>query len=165
MFPDWISQSPDWISRRKINCSTVHLNLPSNLSHNFLALILCSKFSRDGKAKAYYSVETNTNNFVWRHGFLSLRYYYHDYDDYNGTSCIDVVPRTIFSVTDGDDRIEFKAHQEYYSQDVTLLTEKPKILGIHLLCKPEVIVFDKSDRSTIYVDEERRHSSKRLKHS
>lgn len=149
VFPDWISQSPDWISETSSYCSAVSLDLPPNLSHNFLALILCSKFPWHGKA--YYSVKTTTNDFVWIQGFPSLRCFYNDRDDHKDNPCIDVVPRAIFSVTDSDNRIEFAAHQEYYrssSNNLTLLTENAEILGIHLLCKPEITIFDECDRTT-----------------
>lgn len=165
VFPDWICQSSDWIGRTISFGSEVSLDLPPNMSHNFLALILCSRFSRDGKA--YYSVKTTTNHFVWRQGVPSLRYFYDHYDDYNCVPCMDVVPRTIFSVADRDDRIKFKARQKYYEScgdNVTLLTQAAEILGLYLLYKPEITVFNECNRTTIDVDEEGRHSSKRLKH-
>ncbi|XP_063942126.1 disease resistance protein RPV1-like isoform X1 [Daucus carota subsp. sativus] len=165
VFPDWICQSSDWIGKTISFGSKVSLDLPPNMSHNFLALILCSRFSRDGEA--YYSVKTTTNDFVWRQGVPSLRYFYDHYDDYNRVPCMDVVPRKVFSVTDSDYRIIFKARQKYYEScgdNVTLLTQAAEILGLYLLYKPEITVFNECNRTTIDVDEEGRHSSKRLKH-
>lgn len=40
-FPDWINQSPHWIGESGKLRSRMTLDLPPNVSQNFLAMILC----------------------------------------------------------------------------------------------------------------------------
>lgn len=151
VFPDWISQSPDWVGETSDLGSTVSIDLPPNLLQNFLAMILCSKHSGNEKhGIAVYSVKTTTNDFVLRDNPL-LRYLYDGCDD---DSCINIVPRTIFSIKDGDDKIEFTACLHFFGDNVTISTEKAKILGIHLLYNPEIRTLDECNSATINVDEE-----------
>ncbi|KAL1834556.1 hypothetical protein ACET3Z_004207 [Daucus carota] len=149
VFTDWISRSADWISKTSNSVSTVSLDLPEDLSQNFLAMILFIKSSSRGRAVS--SVKTTTNNISW-----SFRYTSSYYDDYQDISCMDIVPRSIFSVTDDDDIIEFTASLEVESSGIgmpfTRKLEIPEILGIHLVYKPETDITDEGLQSSI--DEE-----------
>ncbi|KAK1382386.1 hypothetical protein POM88_020121 [Heracleum sosnowskyi] len=112
-FPDWIRQLPDWIGQSSTLGSRVSINLPPNVSHDFLALILCFKhWGVVTYKKTTYSVKNTTSGFIWSGSFDN---------DYPEAQII-IVPRSIFSLEDGDQRIELRANAE--------------ILGIHLLYKP-----------------------------
>ncbi|KAK1367905.1 hypothetical protein POM88_033997 [Heracleum sosnowskyi] len=151
-FPDWVSQ--DWISRTSNFASTVFTDLPPDVSHNALAMILFRKNWGVCFNRFNYSVKTNTNVFeLTDMPLLVFRISYLTEPDF---SSMIIVPRTVFSVTDSDDRIEFTAHPRQLGDD-----EDIHILGIHLLYKPGVTLIDSN---TINVDEEKVHSSKRLKH-
>ncbi|KAK1367906.1 hypothetical protein POM88_033998 [Heracleum sosnowskyi] len=150
-FPDWVSQ--DWMSRTINSASTVSSDLPPDVLHNFLAMILFRKNWGDFFNRFNYSVKTNTNVFeltdmpsLESNGFLTEPKF----------SSMIIVTRTVFSVTDSDDRIEFTAHPQRLGNK-----ENVEIVGIHLLYKPGVTLID---NTTINVDEEKVHSSKRLKH-
>lgn len=128
--------------------SKVFLNLPPNLSHKFLAMILCYEDFQSNQPA--YSVRTTTKEFDWSvkdrfsYCFLFSRKY---------NSCIDIVPKSIFSVTSGDEKIEFINSGE----------RAGVILGIHLLYKMEITVIDESDRTTVNGDKERTHFPERWK--
>lgn len=132
MFPE-ISRSnyPHWLSNLG---STVSLDLQSNLSHNFLAMILCSKFSRKGTA--FISVATTTDRIFWSFGFEKF-----SFDDYKEFSYMEIVPRTILPLTEDDSRIEFKAYLDCYD-DNKFSSSNAEILGIHLLYKPVITIVD-----------------------
>ncbi|KAK1382385.1 hypothetical protein POM88_020120 [Heracleum sosnowskyi] len=69
-FPDWIRQLPDWIRQSSDIGSTVSFNLPPNVSHNLLAVILCFKhWGVVTHGKTPYSVENTTSGFTWRGSF------------------------------------------------------------------------------------------------
>ncbi|KAK1367909.1 hypothetical protein POM88_034001 [Heracleum sosnowskyi] len=153
--PDWVDQ--DWISRTSNSASTVSSDLPPDVSPNFMSMILCCKH-RDSFHHANYSVKTNTNVFEWI-GMPQIK---------TDLSYMSIVPRTVFSVTDSDDRIEFTVlsvtGNDDASDDESDDEENVEILGIHLLYKSDVTLIDECDSNTINVDEEKVHSSKRLKH-
>lgn len=95
------------------------LDLQTNLSHNFLATILCLNAWSE---HLDYSVKTTTSNFEWlEFGFT--------YPCHNIWKCLTesfgslmvILPRSVFLVGDDDDSIE--------------LSSNGKILGIHLLYK------------------------------
>lgn len=147
MFPDWINQSTG---------STVSLDLAPNVSHNFLGIILCSKISGYGFS---INVKTTTNDCVWRHGLPSCNSYP---NDYTNMPRMILEPKTIFSITDCDESIEFTASIEFRENN-TLLTKNGEITGYHLLYKPEVAIVEECGSTAVNVDEETGHSSKRLK--
>lgn len=93
----------------------MYLNLPPNVSHDYLGMdylgmVLCI---RSLKSVASYSVENTTSDFVWRGGFFSV----------GAISLMVIVPRTTFSLEDGDDGIKLNARGD------------AKVYGIHLLYK------------------------------
>ncbi|KAK1367918.1 hypothetical protein POM88_034010 [Heracleum sosnowskyi] len=156
--PDWVDQ--DWISRTSNSASTVSSDLPPDVSPNFMAMILCCKHMVFFHL-ANYSVKTNTNDFEW----IGMPQRETD------LSYMIIVPRTVFSVTDSDDRIEFTVLSVTDSDDEITAhphwlgdEENVEIPGIHLLYKSDVTLIDECDSNTINVDEEKVHSSKRLKH-
>lgn len=158
VFPDWISQSADWISQSSNIGPTVSLRLPPNVSHNFLGMILCFEHLEAlNFRRATYSVKTTTNNFVWSHGGnVSLSDF--DDEDYDHLSCMDIVPKSIFSLRDGDDKIEFTAAPiifvfDSYPFGGSELTADATILGIHLLYKKEIAMIGEC-KSTILNEEE-----------
>ncbi|KAL8090673.1 hypothetical protein AgCh_039925 [Apium graveolens] len=114
-FPDWISQSSEYESTMSSNegskyCSTMSLSLPPNVSYNYLGMILCiSSWTFSTK----YFVENTTSDFTWRGEFES----------YGDKSLMVIVPRSTFSIEDGDDTIKSEADG------------CAKIHGIHLLYK------------------------------
>lgn len=93
--PSWISQLHDSESRRRVS-----LDLTPSTSHNFLGTILCFKeaTSVHGNENTY-SIKNTRSGFKWS---SSIHNYYTD-------GLIIIVPESIFSVTDGDHRIEFAA--------------------------------------------------------
>ncbi|XP_074359467.1 uncharacterized protein LOC141698600 isoform X2 [Apium graveolens] len=119
-FPDWISKSSEYESMSSFmsiepndGYPTMSLNLPPNVSHNYLGMILCI---RSSKSLTSYSIEKTASNFIWRGEFES-------YGSYK--SLMVIVPKSTFSVEDGDDRIILKANR------------RAKVYGIHLLYKTE----------------------------
>ncbi|KAK1367923.1 hypothetical protein POM88_034015 [Heracleum sosnowskyi] len=122
MFPEWINQSRG---------STVSLDLPPNVSHNFLGIILCSRIWSSDKESYSVNVKTNTNDCVWRHGLPSWNT---NPDDYTDTPRMILEPRTVFSITDSDESIEFTASMESRENN-TVSTESGEITGFHLLYK------------------------------
>ncbi|KAK1367915.1 hypothetical protein POM88_034007 [Heracleum sosnowskyi] len=141
-FPDWVSQ--DWISRTSNFASTVFTDLPPDVSHNALAMILFRKNWGVCFNRFNYSVKTNTNVFeLTDMPLLVFRISYLTEPDF---SSMIIVPRTVFSVTDSDDRIEFTAHPHRWGDE-----ENVEIFGIHLLYKSDVTLIDST---SINVDEE-----------
>ena len=113
--------------------STVSLDLAPNVSHNFLAMILC--FTHLGGYINYattYSVKNVTSDFVWTGSFYI-----------NNGPLMVIVPRSDFPVTEGDDKIELTA-------------PRVKIHGIHLLYKTEeATTTDEYSSSTVDVGNKR----------
>ncbi|KAK1382384.1 hypothetical protein POM88_020119 [Heracleum sosnowskyi] len=131
-FPDWIRQLPDWIQQSSTFGSTASFNLPPYVSHNFLAMILCFKnWGVVTYGKQPYSIKNTRSGFIWNGS------YNNNYPEVQ----IIIVPRSIFSFKDGDERIEITANAE--------------ILGIHLLHRTEITMIDQSDSSLVNVVEER----------
>lgn len=124
------AEFPDWIHQSNNLGLTVYLNLPS---HDFLALILCFKQWEDNLE---YRVENITNDIVWKDSVGSS-----DKD-----SLIVLLPRTIFSFKDGDNRIMVNATAEF--------------CGIHILFKTEL----RDEYNNTDAWDERSCPSKRLKH-
>ncbi|XP_074358260.1 disease resistance-like protein CSA1 [Apium graveolens] len=124
------AEFPDWIHQSNNLGLTVPLNLPS---HNFLALILCFKQWED---KLEYRVENITNDIVWKDsvGFG------------DNESLIVLLPRTIFSVKDGNNNITITATAEFW--------------GIHGLFKTEL----RDEYNNTDLGDEKCCPSKRLKH-
>ncbi|KAL8090595.1 TMV resistance protein N-like [Apium graveolens] len=134
-FPDWISQSSNL-------GSPLSLDLPPNVSQNYLAMILC--FKHWGNKKSYrrnFSVKTSTSNFIWS-GDAHCTPDYHE-------SCMIIVPRSILLVSDGNDKIEIAAEAEIY--------------GIHLLYQTETTMTDGYNSTAVIVEDEGSYPSKRLK--
>lgn len=111
VFHEWISKPADWFSQSSNLGTTVSLSnlgtivsleLPPNVSNNYLGMRLCFQHPGDENFQSVLFNKTTTNDFVWSDGgnFSSFNDYYH-------ISHMDIVPRSIFSVRDGDDRIEF----------------------------------------------------------
>ncbi|XP_074333532.1 TMV resistance protein N-like isoform X2 [Apium graveolens] len=169
VFPDWISQSADWISQSSNSASTVYLHLPPNVSHNFLGMVLCFEHMEAlNLQRASYSVMTTTNNFAWSdRGNLPFSDY--DDEDYDHLSCMDIVPKSVFSLRDSDDKIKFTAAPIIFVFDSTPfggseLIADATILGIHLLYKTETAVIDKCEITIVSAEEERSCPSKQSKH-
>ncbi|KAL8087615.1 hypothetical protein AgCh_037676 [Apium graveolens] len=111
---DWIAESPYWTikSNKYPESTTVCANLLPNESHNFMGIILC--FEGPARMNVQYSVKNTTSGFIWSSVGPDLFIYGYG-------SLMVIVPKSIFSVTDDDHRIEFTTHDEV------------KIVGIHLL--------------------------------
>ncbi|KAK1382299.1 hypothetical protein POM88_020034 [Heracleum sosnowskyi] len=105
-FPVWIR-----ITQSSLYTGSMSLDLLVNVSCHFLGMILCFK-SWDWST--YYSLKNTTSDFIWRDSVNCS----------NNKPLMVIVPRSIFSVKDGDDRIE-------------LTTEFGGTLAIHLLYKTE----------------------------
>ncbi|KAK1367913.1 hypothetical protein POM88_034005 [Heracleum sosnowskyi] len=164
VFPEWISKPADWFSQSSnlgtrvciSNLGTrVCLELPPNVSHNYVGMILCFQHSGDKNCQSvFYSIETTTDDFVWIDGgdFSSS-------DDYYHISRMDIVSKSIFSVIDGDHRIEFSAARKINlynaTSERTESTENAEILGIHLLYRTECTMIDECNNSTVNVEDER----------
>ncbi|KAK1382361.1 hypothetical protein POM88_020096 [Heracleum sosnowskyi] len=120
---------PDWISLSSNRGSTVSLELLPNVSHNFLGMILCFKSFEDSVIS--YSVKNTNKDFVWS-GKSYISYH---------TSMMIIVPKSIFSISDGDEKIE--------------LTADAEILGIHLMHKNECddTIVNVERNSTFSLDE------------
>ncbi|KAK1400767.1 hypothetical protein POM88_000372 [Heracleum sosnowskyi] len=119
----YTTEVPDWISESSNLDSKVALDLRPNMSSNFLGTILCFK-----DCKTYsvtYSVRNTTSDFTWSD--ISYNTYH--------KSLMVVVPRSIFSVGDGDNRIEVSADAEIH--------------GIHIQYK----MTDENDNTTINSEE------------
>lgn len=125
-FTDWISQSPDWISQLQdwtVNHRNVEATLsllsPLSASHNLLAMIVCFRNEKDDeRLSTTYSVKNATSDFIWTRSFST----------FNDETRMIIVPGSIFSVTDGDDRIELIADAE--------------VRGIHLVYEIENTLID-----------------------
>ncbi|KAK1385853.1 hypothetical protein POM88_023588 [Heracleum sosnowskyi] len=114
-FPDWISQPTECELTKSSDgyFSTMFLNLPPNVSPNYLGMILCI---RSSKRFTSYSVTKGMdgNRFTWSGEFES----------FGDKSLMVIVPRSTFAVEDGDDKIKLEAdgcdiygiHLLYYSE-------------------------------------------------
>lgn len=168
MFPDWINQSENWISQSSDLGSTVSLALAPNMSHNFLGMVLCFDHNETlNLQKATYSVKTTTNNFVWSDGGNG-RFCDYDDEDFYHLSSMDIVPKSIFSLRDGDDKIEFNAAPIIFDYHdpfrASILKADATHLGIHLLYKIEIAVIDECESTIVNAEEERSCPSKQSKH-
>ncbi|KAK1367921.1 hypothetical protein POM88_034013 [Heracleum sosnowskyi] len=143
-FQELYSPSQKRIGQSTDSRSRVFLDLPPNNSHNFLAMILCYKDF--GSYKGSYSVRTTTKEFDWRVED-SLHSYFPFFEICD--SCLDIVPKSTFSVTDGDSRIGFRCFG----------ASTGEILGFHLLYKMDITITDECDSTTVNADKERTHFS------
>lgn len=110
------AEFPDWISQSSNSGSTLSLDLQPNESDNFLGMVFCLKSCGDSELDdIHYSVKTTITDVKWSDERLYTPYYHE--------SWMVIVPRSIFTARDGDDRIELTANAE--------------ILGYHLLYKTE----------------------------
>lgn len=122
----YLSEVPDWINRiNHKGGSTVYLHWEPEVTHNFLGLILClkpKKYHPQGVVK--YSVKNTASSFIW-HGCLFIL----SYELY-----IVIVPRSIFSVRNSDDRIEVESESEtcamhlLYKQEATSIWKNEKAI-------------------------------------
>ncbi|KAK1356794.1 hypothetical protein POM88_050050 [Heracleum sosnowskyi] len=116
---DSISQSSDSGSTisSDLACQKIQwsIDLPPNVSHNFLGMILCFNYPVDKFYIIEYSIENTTSGFRLSDSL---------YNSHNTESLMVIVPRSIFSVSDGDHRVELTANIEIH--------------GIHLLYKTEL---------------------------
>ncbi|KAK1382368.1 hypothetical protein POM88_020103 [Heracleum sosnowskyi] len=133
-FPDWTFQSSNF-------GSTMCLDLPPNVSRDYLAMILCFTLRGNNDLNiSTYSVKNTTSKFIWNYSFLS---HYHE-------SLIVILPSSSFSVRDGDQRIE--------------ITSNSEICGSHLLYRADVTGMDEYNSSTFIAEDNRSCPSKRSKH-
>ncbi|KAK1352156.1 hypothetical protein POM88_053660 [Heracleum sosnowskyi] len=114
---DWRIESPYWTSKSSESPTTVYAHLLPNESHNFMAIILCFQRQKFVLKNIQYSVKNTTSGFMWSS-------YNHDFFSYGALMVI--VPKSIFSVTDDDHRIE-----------LTIADNSVEIVGIHLLSTRE----------------------------
>lgn len=92
---------------------------PLSASHNLLAMIVCFRNEKDDeRLSTTYSVKNATSDFIWTRSFST----------FNDETRMIIVPGSIFSVTDGDDRIELIADAE--------------VRGIHLVYEIENTLID-----------------------
>ncbi|KAK1355532.1 hypothetical protein POM88_048788 [Heracleum sosnowskyi] len=142
VFPKWTSESPYWISRSSNVGSAVSLDLPPNMSNNFSAMIICCEhrnYIRDSKK---YYVKTTTNGFAWM-GVNGYNPY-----DFHSNSCMDIIPRSIFSVTDSDNKIELSVLPSSVfelragANESELASATDNILGIHLQYRKKITMTD-----------------------
>lgn len=109
-------------------------DLQQNASLNFLGIILCFNSSGHG---GNYSVKNITSGLIWSDHLYRV--------DNNNTKIV-LVPRSIFSISDGDERIE-------------LTSIAKNIIGIDLLYKWETTTIDEYDSSSVNLQDERSNSS------
>ncbi|KAK1385870.1 hypothetical protein POM88_023605 [Heracleum sosnowskyi] len=110
---DWRIESPYWTSESSESPTTVYAHLLPNESHNFMAIILCFQRQKYVLKNIQYSVKNTTSGFIWSSC-------YPDFSSYD--SVMVIVPKSIFSVTDDDHRIELTTHDD-----------RVEMIGIHLL--------------------------------
>lgn len=106
------------------------MDLPPDVSHGFLGMILC--FKHPGMiyfTRMIILLKTPLVIFIWSG----------DFDIYEGESLMVIVPRFIFFVRDGDDRIE-------------LITKKAEIFRILLMYNTEFVMIEEYD-NTASLDE------------
>lgn len=119
------------------------LDLLPNESQNLLGMVLC--FEASVNDSVTYSVKNTASGFIWNSSCDNY---------YRKSAMMVIVPRTIFSVRDGDDRIE-------------VTTNAAKIHAIHPLYKREITTTGTSDYgrkiTTTEKSDHGRHPSKRLK--
>ncbi|XP_063943688.1 TMV resistance protein N isoform X3 [Daucus carota subsp. sativus] len=110
----WSEEFPKWISQGEYG-TTMSLDLAPNMAHNYLGMILCFKCQAGGGSFLIdYSLKTSASNFIKSDTEMEVY-----------GACMIIVPRSIFSVRDGDNRIELTAGG--YAE----------ISGLHLLYKTE----------------------------
>ncbi|KAK1352142.1 hypothetical protein POM88_053646 [Heracleum sosnowskyi] len=117
---DWRIESPYWTSESSEypeSTTTVYAHLLPNESHNFMAIILCFQRQKFVLKNIQYSVKNTTSGFIWSSCYRDLSSY---------GSVMVIVPKSIFSVTDDDHRIE-----------LTIADDRVEMLGIHLLYNTE----------------------------
>ncbi|KAK1382305.1 hypothetical protein POM88_020040 [Heracleum sosnowskyi] len=119
---------PDWISKSTMYCrSTMYLDLPPNVSHKYLGMILCirtlSYFTSYSVEKTSYYVKKTPSDVIWRGLF----------ENYGYKKLMVIVPRSTFLVKDGDYSITVKVgpHVEIY--------------GVHLLYGTEDALFYRAE--------------------
>ncbi|KAK1386266.1 hypothetical protein POM88_024001 [Heracleum sosnowskyi] len=111
-----LADFPDWISRRSSSKSKMTLDLPKNGLHSFLAMILCFKHLEYANFyRTTYSVKNTTSGLILSGSF----------NNFSHEAQIKIVPKAIFTVSDGDDSIE-------------LTSGNADILGIHLVYENEL---------------------------
>ena len=117
------AEFPEWLSLSSNLGPIMSMDLLPDVSHGFLGMILCFKHLGDDEYySTNYSVKNATSDFIWSDNF----------DICDDESLMVIVPRSIFSIRDGDDRIE-------------LTTKNAEILGIHLLYKTETVMIEEYD--------------------
>lgn len=131
-FPDWISLStnleschPDATYIEPQFSLMSSLDLPPNVLHNYLGMVLCFKFGNRGSAYKI-TVKNTTGDIIW-YKYRCFEYYQEN------QSAILIVPNSVFSFRDGDSRIE--------------LASDTQVLGFHLLYKPEINISLDEERS------------------
>ncbi|KAK1352151.1 hypothetical protein POM88_023589 [Heracleum sosnowskyi] len=114
---DWRIESPYWTckSSEYPESTTVYAHLLPNESRNFMGIILC--FQRPRRMNIQYSVKNTTSGFIWSSCGPDFFIY---------GSLMVIVPKSIFSVTDDDHRIE-----------LTITDDRVEMIGIHLLYNTE----------------------------
>ncbi|KAL1828123.1 hypothetical protein ACET3Z_006535 [Daucus carota] len=113
-FPNWVSESSN------TRGSTVSTNLLPIVSPSFLGMILC--FEAAANYYFTYSVRSTASDFIWSSGC----------DNYYGESVMVILPRSIFWVRNGDQRIEVQ-------------TNAVKIHGIHPLFTRAITTIETSN--------------------
>ncbi|KAK1352154.1 hypothetical protein POM88_053658 [Heracleum sosnowskyi] len=117
---DWIIESPYWTSESSESSdsesTTVYADLLPNESHNFMGIILCFQRPKYAPLGFGYSVKNTTSGFIWSSGGPDM---------FSNSWLMVIVPKSIFSVTDDDHRIELTTHVNV------------KFVGIHLLYNTE----------------------------
>nr|XP_017233191.1 PREDICTED: TMV resistance protein N-like [Daucus carota subsp. sativus] len=104
-FPDWIGESSS------LNEADIYSDLPPNLSHSFLGMILF--FVPFQTYTLTYNAKNSSSDFLWESKSF----------DGSPELVMVIVPRSMFTVRDGD--------------GIELTSETVEIYGIHLLYKPE----------------------------
>lgn len=120
------------------------LGLSPDVSHNFLGMVLCFDHMEDMYfQRAVYSVKTTTSDFAWSDGRYFSFYTEDEEEEFDHCSCMHIVPKSIFSLSDDDDEIEFTAapvifYFKFGDLEDCERTETARILGIHLLYKSDL---------------------------
>lgn len=119
----YTSEFPKWIEKSSHLASKVFSDLQPNMSSVFEGMILCLKVS---KTSITYSIKSTVRDFTWSD---------RSYNSYRKSLMV-IIPRSIFSIQNGDVRIE-------------ATSEDAEIHGIHLLYKRA----DEYDNTTINGEE------------
>ncbi|KAK1382363.1 hypothetical protein POM88_020098 [Heracleum sosnowskyi] len=118
------AEFPEWISPLRNSESTVSIYLSS---HNFSAMIFCLKRWGDNLD---YNVKSSTSGLLWRGSFGTC-------DD---QSLMVLVPKSIFSLKDGENKI--------------IVSATAIIHGYHVLKETEITMTDEYGSSTVNDDAE-----------